>query len=99
MEIHVDDNRKSDRLQLSSRLTLAVGFGGLLVIMALAGMDALRVLQQVRRDDDQIRRQFLYRNHVLNDWSRNRSGQVRLGPACRQCAGSWNLRLPPTPAK
>jgi len=57
----------SDRRRLSSRFTLALGFGGLLVIMALAGIDALRVLRQIRRDDDQIRRQFLSRNHVLND--------------------------------
>jgi len=67
MEFSSDVNRISDRLQLSSRFTLAVGFGGLLVIMALAGIDALRVLQQIRRDDDQVRRQFLFRNHVLND--------------------------------
>ena len=59
--------RTSDRLPVSSRLTLALGFGGLLVIMTLAGVDAMRVLQQVRREDDQIRRQFLFRNHVLND--------------------------------
>src|SRR5712692_2296758 len=56
-----------DRLQLSSRFALLAGFGGLLVIMALAGVDALRVLRQISRDDDQIRRQFLFRNHVLND--------------------------------
>ncbi|HUA20281.1 MAG TPA: ATP-binding protein [Bryobacteraceae bacterium] len=52
---------------MSSRLTLALGFGGLLLIMSLAGVDAMRVLQQVRREDDRIRRQFLFRNHVLND--------------------------------
>jgi signal transduction histidine kinase len=57
----------ADRLPLSSRFTLALGFGGLLVIMALAGIDALRVLRQIRRADDQIRRQFLSRNHLLND--------------------------------
>jgi response regulator RpfG family c-di-GMP phosphodiesterase len=28
--------------------------------MALAGMDALRVLRQIRRDDDNIRREFLF---------------------------------------
>ena len=27
----------------------------------------MRVLQKIRREDDQIRRQFLFRNHVLND--------------------------------
>ncbi len=51
----------------SARLALVFSFGGLLVIMALAGADALRILGQFRRDDDQIRRQFLLRNHLLND--------------------------------
>ena len=59
--------RGSDRLFLSSRLAVAAGFGGLLAIMSLAGADALRVLQQIRRDDDQIRQQFLVRNDLLND--------------------------------
>ena len=35
--------------------------------MALAGIDALRVLGQFRRSDDQIRRRYLAENHVLND--------------------------------
>jgi signal transduction histidine kinase len=51
----------------SSRIALVVGFGGLLLIMALAGIDALLVLQQFRRSDEQIRRQYLSQNHVLND--------------------------------
>ena len=32
----------SDRLLLSTRVALAIGFGGLLAIMALAGADGLR---------------------------------------------------------
>lgn len=67
MESSLDVNRTSDRLVFSSRLALMAGFGGLLLIIALGGADALRVLRQIRRDDDQIRRQFLFRNHVLND--------------------------------
>ena len=51
----------------NTRFLLLAGFGGLLAIMALSGVDALRVLRQIRREDDQIRRQFLFRNHVLND--------------------------------
>jgi signal transduction histidine kinase len=35
--------------------------------MALAGLDALRVLQDIRKEDDRIRSQFLFQNHVLND--------------------------------
>src|SRR5580698_714405 len=57
----------SDRSVWSSRLALIAGFGGLLAIVALGGVDALRVLRQIRRQDDQIRRQFLAQNHVLND--------------------------------
>ena len=56
-----------DRLLFGTRFALATGFGGLLVLMALAGADGLRVLHQIRRNDDEIRRQFLFRNHVLND--------------------------------
>lgn len=48
-------------------LALIVGLGGLLAIMAVAGAGALRVLQNVRAKDEMIRRQFLSRNHVLND--------------------------------
>jgi len=57
----------SDHHLWNTRAALIIGFGGLLVTMALAGGDALLVLRQVRREDDQIRRQFLFRNHVLND--------------------------------
>lgn len=46
---------------------LSAGFGGVLAITALSGVDASRVLHQIRREDHRIRRQFLYRNHVLND--------------------------------
>ncbi len=57
----------SDRSRFSTRLTLLTGFGGLLAIVALAGLGSLVVVRQIRRDDDSIRRQFLFRNHVLND--------------------------------
>jgi signal transduction histidine kinase len=52
---------------LSSRIALAVGFGGLLLIMGLAGIDALLVLRQFRRNDEQIRSRYLFQNHVLNE--------------------------------
>jgi hypothetical protein len=61
------DARGSDRLLLSTRFALGAGFGGLLVITALAGIYGIRVLQQIRRNDNQIRTQFLLRNHALND--------------------------------
>jgi signal transduction histidine kinase len=61
------NRRSSDRLLLSTRFALGVGFGGLLAIMVLAGLDGIRALRQIRRNDDEIRRQFLARNHALND--------------------------------
>jgi signal transduction histidine kinase len=51
----------------SSRLALLAGFGSLLAIMALSGIDALRVLRQFQQQGDQIRRQYLSRNRVLNN--------------------------------
>src|SRR5579883_3376886 len=59
--------RGHERLLLSSRAALAVGFGSLLIIMALAGMDALRVLHNFRTREAQIRTHFLLENHALND--------------------------------
>ena len=50
-----------------SRLVLVVGFGSLLAIIALSGFDALRFLGRFRTESDQIRRQFLFRNRVLNN--------------------------------
>src|SRR5262249_33438107 len=38
-----------------------------LIIIALAGIDTLRVLRQIRANGDQIRQEFLYRNHLLNN--------------------------------
>src|SRR5207244_8586612 len=60
-------NPRFDRLILSTRIALVVGFGGLLAIIALAGIDTLRGLRQIRANDDQIRQEFLFRNHVLNN--------------------------------
>lgn len=51
----------------NSRLALAIGFGSVLAIMTLAGIDALRVLHSFYSNDDHIRRQFLFQNHVLNE--------------------------------
>ena len=61
------DVRGSDRLLLSTRFALMAGFGGLLAIMAIAGIYGIGVLQKIRQNDTQIRRQFLSNNHALND--------------------------------
>jgi signal transduction histidine kinase len=50
----------------NSRLILIAGFGGLLVLMAFAGIDAMQLLRQIQRRNDQIRRGFLDRNRLLN---------------------------------
>ena len=58
---------RSERLLLSTRFALWVGFGGLLAIMGMAGVYGLRVLQKIRLDDNQIRKQFLSKNRTLNE--------------------------------
>src|SRR5215470_4281514 len=60
-------NPRFERLILGTRFALLAGFGGLLIITTLAGMDTLRVLRQIRANGDQIRQEFLFRNHVLNN--------------------------------
>ena len=59
--------RGAERLLLSTRFALVAGFGGLLAVMALAGIYGLRVLQKIRLNDNRIRKQFLSKNHALND--------------------------------
>jgi len=57
----------SERLLFSTRFVLGAGFGGLLAIMGLAGIYGLQVLQKIRVNDNQIRKEFLSKNHTLND--------------------------------
>jgi len=59
--------RGSDRLLLSTRFALTAGFGGLLLIMAVAGIYGIGVLEKIRRNDNAIRKHFLSNNHALND--------------------------------
>lgn len=60
-------SQRIDSVFSRSRFVLLLGFGGLLAIMALAGIDSLNVLRQFRRSDDQIRRRYLAQNHALNE--------------------------------
>jgi len=50
----------------NTRLLLTIGFGGLLLLMAYAGIDAVRVLRSIQRRNDEIRGDFLVRNRLLN---------------------------------
>ena len=49
----------------TSRLVLAVGFGGLLLLMVFAGIDGIQTLQQIETSNDNIRAGFLLRTRVL----------------------------------
>lgn len=54
----------------NTRLLLLAGFGGLLLLMTLAGIDAVRVLRDIQQRNDEIRSQFLERSRLLNRiWS------------------------------
>jgi signal transduction histidine kinase len=48
-----------------SRLVLIAGFGGLLILMAFAGVDGIQALQQIQTSNDRIRDEFLLRTQVL----------------------------------
>ena len=59
--------RGAERILFNSGLALAIGFGSLLLIMMLAGIDGLRVLRHFGENNDRIRERFLFRNHALTD--------------------------------
>src|SRR3954447_20171466 len=49
-----------------TRLLLMAGFGGLLLLMVFAGVDAMQVFREAQKRTDAIRREFLLRNRLLN---------------------------------
>jgi signal transduction histidine kinase len=48
-----------------SRLVLAAGFGGLLLLAAFAGFDGIQALEQIRAANDRFRDDFLLRTRLL----------------------------------
>ncbi len=50
---------------LSGRVILLVGFGGLLLLLTLAGFDSIQTLGQIQKSNDDIREDFLSRTKVL----------------------------------
>jgi signal transduction histidine kinase len=59
------DSRHNAALIVNSRLVLMAGFGGVLLLMAFAGVDAINTLQQIQTSNDTIRDDFLLRTRVL----------------------------------
>src|SRR5580698_3636619 len=51
----------------TSRWVLLCGFGGLLVLMAFGGFDAISALDQIREGGDHIHAEFLRRDHALEE--------------------------------
>jgi signal transduction histidine kinase len=49
----------------SNRLALAVGFGGLLLLMAFGGVDAVQALRRIQLSNDAIRDDFVLRTRML----------------------------------
>jgi signal transduction histidine kinase len=62
---------RSRFLLFSTRTALLLGFGGLLLLLIISGLDAVQVLSQMRSSNERIRREFLERARKLE--------QIRLG--------------------
>ena len=56
---------RNPSLVVSTRLVLMAGFGGLLLLMAFAGVDAIHALRQIQTANDSIREGFLLRTRIL----------------------------------
>jgi len=63
------DLSRSDRpaasIAANSRIVLAIGFGGLLLLLAFAGFDGVEKLRQIEHRNDVIRESFLARTRLL----------------------------------
>ncbi len=59
--------RSVQPLQWGAQVVLLAGFGGMLGLMLLAGVDSLRAVRQVQQRNVQIRQTFLLRNRALED--------------------------------
>jgi signal transduction histidine kinase len=57
--------RHTRELAANSRLVLVAGFGGLLILMAFAGLDGIQALRQIQDSNDGIREDFLLRTRLL----------------------------------
>ena len=53
------------RRQFGSRMALFAGFGTLLILMATVSIDSLYTLEAFETHNTQIRQDFLYREHAL----------------------------------
>ena len=57
--------RRTGARVANSRTVLVAGFGGLLVLMAFAGLDGIQALRQIQASNDNIREEFLLRTRLL----------------------------------
>jgi signal transduction histidine kinase len=57
--------RKSAFVIGNSRVVLMAGFGGLLLLMAFAGVDGIQAFEHIQSSNDAIREDFLLRTRVL----------------------------------
>ena len=58
--------RNNRTLAANNRLVLTAGFGGLLLLMAIAEFDGMQALAQIQTSNDRIREDYLRRNRVLD---------------------------------
>src|SRR3954463_4422162 len=56
---------RKDPLVVNSRVALMAGFGGLLLLMAFSGLDAIQALGHIQSANDEIRDEYLRRTRVL----------------------------------
>jgi len=75
-------HRSTSQPQRTAQLVLAIGFGGLLLLLAFAGFDSVQKLHQIQRRNDAIRESFLARTRLLEQI---RSNLYLSGTYVRDC--------------
>lgn len=62
---NVVSDRSNRPARFGARLVLLAGFGGVLGLMALAGLNSLRALRQIEAENTRITQDYLRRHHFL----------------------------------
>jgi hypothetical protein len=78
----------------TTRALLLAGFGGLLLLMAFAGFDAVGVLREIQTSNDRIRSEFVARNRALEQIRSVLRWMRRCGATNHSCRLRRRRRLP-----
>ena len=81
----MNSSRQTARRLLTTRMALALGFGVLLTLLVLSGLNAVRAISQLQSRNEDILQEFLERQH---GWTSCARPSISRGLTCATTC--WN---------